>query len=251
MTSRPPLLLALATALAAAAVPIRAAVPARAATPTAVEIVAPAAGATLPAGGRAWVEWRAAPGAVPAFEEWEAFLSLDGGRSWPYRLTPHLDRARARFEVELPPVPAPRALLLLRFGNEREEAELAPPVELALAPARGPLALSAPRLAAAAGEAARPGAAGVVAWVEGARDGRRAVRWQAAAAGFGAAAPALDAAGPEVAACPDDPVPPLAVAMARGAERAPAGSPDFRLAPPPRRAVGVAARLALLSRRNE
>jgi len=244
-THRLPLLLASALALGAAAAP------APAATPAAVEIVSPAAGATLAAGSRALVEWRPAPGATPAFEEWEAFLSLDGGASWPFRLTPHLDRARSRFEVELPPVPAERALLLLRFGDEREEAELAAPVELRLLPARGALAASRPRLAAAPGESARPGGAGVVGWVDGPRDGRRTVRWEARAAGLGAAAAVVAGDLHGVCACPDDPVPQLALAGDRAGARAAVESPAVRSATPPRSPLGATARLALLSRRNE
>jgi hypothetical protein len=241
--------LALATVLATTAVPLAAAAAPLAAG--AVEIVRPAAGATLAAGGRAVVEWRPTGAAAPRFEEWEAFLSVDGGLTWPYRLTPHLDRARTRFEVELPPVPTPRALLLLRFGDEREERELAAPVELRIAAAHGALALDLPRLAAAAGESARPGAPGVIGWVEGRRDGRRAVRWSAAGAGLGAAAPVLAAALPAAAACPDDPLPHVAPGAAPGVTGPSTVSPASPLFPAPVRALGAAERLALLSRRNE
>jgi hypothetical protein len=38
--------------------------------------------------------------------EWEAFLSLDGGRTYPVRITPHLDLSiRRRFHFQVPAFP--------------------------------------------------------------------------------------------------------------------------------------------------
>src|SRR4051795_4705942 len=58
-----------------------------------VRLVSPQAGATLTAGSTVELEW--APLAqltqLKDAEEWEAFLSLDGGRTYPIRITPHLD----------------------------------------------------------------------------------------------------------------------------------------------------------------
>ncbi|MEZ5313855.1 MAG: hypothetical protein R2862_09510 [Thermoanaerobaculia bacterium] len=51
----------------------------------------------------------------------EAFLSLDGGRSWPVRLTPHLGIDRRRIRVRVPDLPTEEARLLFRIGDEREE----------------------------------------------------------------------------------------------------------------------------------
>jgi hypothetical protein len=63
--------------------------------PPPVELAAPAGGATLVAGSTAMIEW--APLArwreLGKVDEWEAFLSLDGGATYPVRLTPHLGLA--------------------------------------------------------------------------------------------------------------------------------------------------------------
>lgn len=48
---------------------------------------APRAGAELAAGSLATVAWDGPPRGA---EEWEAFLSLDGGRTYRLRITPHL-----------------------------------------------------------------------------------------------------------------------------------------------------------------
>src|ERR1700712_2541253 len=89
----------------------------------AVELLAPRAGATLAAGSEAELAWT--PGAgfsrLPDAEEWEAFLSLDGGATYPVRITPHLDQDLRRVRWQVPPIPAADARLLLRFGDEREE----------------------------------------------------------------------------------------------------------------------------------
>src|SRR4051812_18833485 len=58
-----------------------------------VGLVSPSTTAPLAAGSTVELAWNVAPpAAVPAWvDEWEAFLSLDGGRTFPFRLTPHLD----------------------------------------------------------------------------------------------------------------------------------------------------------------
>lgn len=147
--------------------------------PAPVELVAPADGATLVAGSAATIEW--APLArwreLPKVEEWEAFLSLDGGATYPIRLTPHLDEDIRRFRWQVPPLPTRQASLLLRFGDERIETGVLMPQRFTIvAPASGlvsswtSLSLFA-RRAPGAGESARPGEPGVVAWVEGSRRG--------------------------------------------------------------------------------
>jgi len=159
---------------------------AAAVAPGAIEIVSPRPGSELEAGGRAVIEWRIASPAAPDFEEWEAFLSLDGGRSWPVRLTQHLDGALRRVTVDLPAVPTPDARLLLRFGDERDEREmeLAGTLSLVAPASRLTTDLRAlPRLATRSGEAARPGVAGVSEWIEGPRDGSRSSRVRTAESG--------------------------------------------------------------------
>jgi hypothetical protein len=158
-----------------------AAVPAVAATSAAeggappVRLLAPRAGATLAAGSTAELEWT--PDArLSGVEEWEAFLSLDGGATYPVRITPHLDQDLRRVRWQVPPIPTPDARLLLRFGDERREVflELPERFSIAASPA-APLAIDRTflfsTLASARGEPALPGQPGVVAWVEGSRRG--------------------------------------------------------------------------------
>ncbi len=144
-----------------------------------VQLLAPRAGATLAAGSMADLEW--AP--LEAFrrfrkvEEWEAFLSLDGGATWPLRITPHLDQDLRRVRWQVPPVPTKDARILLRFGDEHEETAVELPVRFSIAGIAGtgwPLhedGFALARRAAGPGEPPLPGRPGVTAWVEGSRRG--------------------------------------------------------------------------------
>lgn len=155
-----------------------------------VEILAPPAAVPLTAGSTALLEWAPLPGLtrLPARQEWEAFLSLDGGKSYSIRITPHLDSDLRRTLWEVPALPSPDVRLLLRFGDERRETviELPQRFTIVAAPAASaslpdPLNLlnllnlqsQAPHmvLAPGRGEAARPGDQGVASWVEGSRRG--------------------------------------------------------------------------------
>jgi hypothetical protein len=143
-----------------------------------VELLAPQAAIPLAAGSTAVLEWepRAGLAALPAREEWEAFLSLDGGRTYSIRITPHLDSDLKRTLWEVPGVPAADVRLLLRFGNERRETVIELPQRFTIAATPAPILGSLlPRAAPAPrrGEAARPGDQGVVAWTEGSRRGLR------------------------------------------------------------------------------
>jgi hypothetical protein len=135
-----------------------AALPATALAEPPARLSAPRNGATLEAGSLAVLAWEplSAFEELAQAEEWEAFLSLDGGARYPIRITPHLDRDLRRVLWLVPHTPTSDARLLLRFGDERRETA----VEL---PER--FAISAP------GEPARPGDAGVVLWIEGSRRG--------------------------------------------------------------------------------
>ena len=77
-------------------------------------LLAPAEGDELTTGRDAVIEWEelALP---PHVVEWEAFLSVDGGKTWPLRITPHLDIAIRRFTFRVPDLPTREARLLLRF----------------------------------------------------------------------------------------------------------------------------------------
>lgn len=204
-----------------------------AAGPPAVEVMSPVPGDRLTAGGTVWIEWRSdAPLEQRGIEEWEAFLSLDGGRYFGVRLTPHLDLGIRRFPVVLPGLAAEEARFLLRFGDERIEWEVEVPGTFRLV--AGPLPLRWPALAAGKGEAARPGEPGVALWIEGRRSGADLRVERAAPAGGvrgtaprwsgGAAAP-LAASTPPPAPEPEAP-PRRAVREAvPGAAAAVTGSP--------------------------
>lgn len=140
-----------------------------------VEVISPSPYAPLDAGATVWLEWEATVDleALGA-EEWEAFLSLDGGRYYGARLTPHLDLSIRRFPVELPGLVSDDARLLLRFGDERREWEVEVPGRYRLLP--DPLPARWPALGGRSGEAARPGEAEVALWVEGSRTGRGLTR---------------------------------------------------------------------------
>lgn len=142
-----------------------------------VRLASPVEGERLEAGERAWVEWTVEPGYLSStVTEWEAFLSIDGGRTYPIRLTPHLDIALSGFSFEVPNVPSTKARLLLRFGNEKTERAFAVPTRFEIVANRSnrwvselwgePLARTLER-----GEPARQGDRGVVLWLEGDRRG--------------------------------------------------------------------------------
>src|SRR3954469_8939569 len=141
-----------------------------------IQLVAPQAGALLVAGSTAELEW--APSGsfplLPGVEEWEAFLSLDGGATYPMRITPHLDQDLRRIRFQVPPIPTADARILLRFGDERRETVVELPERFAItaAPVAAPEEMFPLAWTAfAAGEPALPGHAGVVSWVEGSRRG--------------------------------------------------------------------------------
>lgn len=140
-----------------------------------VRLEAPRAGETLRAGDTAELAWEpfARLGALGQAEEWEAFLSFDGGATYPVRITPHLDLALRRVRWQVPAIPTNDARLLLRFGDERHETTVELPQRFAIAEAlwAAPLFGGGARRAALPGEPALPGRPGVVAWVEGSRRG--------------------------------------------------------------------------------
>jgi len=145
---------------------------------TPVRLVSPSAGSTLVAGTTVELEW--APLApfdqVSQVEEWEAFLSLDSGRTYPVRITPHLDQDLRRIRWQVPVLPTAEASILLRFGNERQETAVELPVRFSILAPPAVLSiwestLELARQVAAPGEPAVPGQPGVVSWVEGSRRG--------------------------------------------------------------------------------
>jgi hypothetical protein len=143
----------------------------------AARLVSPSHGTELLAGSEVTLEWTDAglPRLPDTVEEWEAFLSVDGGRTWPLRITPHLDISIRRFAFRVPAFPTRDARLLLRFGDERNEVELEMPQRLSISGDlhrdSWPVVLD---LASQRGERARPddpNDPGTVIWIEGSRDG--------------------------------------------------------------------------------
>ena len=98
-------------------------------------------------------------------EEWEAFLSVDGGRSYPIRVTPHLSIRDRSFTWSVPSLPAASACLRVRFGSGGVESEFALPERFSILPSsRGTLV--APGRSSAVGAAPALGEEGTIAWVE-------------------------------------------------------------------------------------
>ncbi|PYQ61679.1 MAG: hypothetical protein DMF58_04075 [Acidobacteria bacterium] len=98
-------------------------------------------------------------------EEWEAFLSVDGGRYYSVRLTPHLNIAIHSFEVLVPNIDSDDVRLLFRTGNERTESITEVPQRLRI---RAEAQFVVPSSTAAGGpEPARPHEPRVVIWSMG------------------------------------------------------------------------------------
>jgi hypothetical protein len=137
-----------------------------------VELLRPADGEILVGGREATVAWRALR-ELPddGIHEWEAFLSFDGGRYWPVRITPHLDIGLSSFRFEVPPIESDDVRLMLRFGDERRELGYILPHALRSVVPVG-VWTPPPAPASGPGEAAHSGVLGVVLWAEGERDGR-------------------------------------------------------------------------------
>ncbi len=144
-----------------------------------LRITAPRAGATLHGGSFATLQWTA--GTLPPHaEEWEAFLSIDGGKYYAFRITPHLDIDRRGFDFAVPNVDTSNARILIRTGDERRESLFELPERYSIV--RDVRASVLPHvLASARGpESAREGDPAVIAWADGDRAGSR-VTQQAAA----------------------------------------------------------------------
>lgn len=127
-----------------------------------VRLLAPANGARLEGGAPATIEWQTTQ--LPAHVvEWEAFLSVDGGRYYGVRVTPHLDATLQRFAFTVPNIASNDARILLRFGDEHREEELELPLRFSIRATATP-----PPRTRSVDEAGERGAAF---WVTGTRDG--------------------------------------------------------------------------------
>lgn len=145
-----------------------------------VRLTRPVEGATLIPGRTVTIAWEPTGDWLEAsevpIEEWEAFLSVNGGHSYPYRITPHLDADLSTFHFPVPRVISDDVRILIRLGNELREVGFEMPQRFSIAPPGPLLALRQPSVAFAdrssgRGEAARPGERGVRMWVEGTRRG--------------------------------------------------------------------------------
>lgn len=140
-----------------------------------LRVVAPASGATLRGGSFAELRWTSARLPVDA-EEWEAFLSMDGGKYYAFRVTPHLDIKLRSFTFVVPNVDTRNARILIRTGDEVHELHFESRDAFSIV-RDAKAEESLPRvLASARGEAAREGDPGVVAWTDGARNGSGVTR---------------------------------------------------------------------------
>lgn len=140
-----------------------------------LRLVAPAAGATLRGGSFAELRWSAEQ--LPASaEEWEAFLSVDGGKYYAFRITPHLDIDRKRFTFLVPNLDSHQARILIRTGDEVHEAHFETNDSFSITRDPNAEQLVPPLVQFGRGEAARDGDPAVLSWTEGARNGSGVTR---------------------------------------------------------------------------
>jgi hypothetical protein len=136
----------------------------------ALRLLAPADGATLRGGSFAELRWSATQ--LPAAtEEWEAFLSIDGGKYYAFRVTPHLDIDLQRFTFIVPNVDTHDARILIRTGNEVHEAHFETRGSFSIVRDANAEQIVPGLLQLGRGEAARDGDPAVVSWADGARNG--------------------------------------------------------------------------------
>ena len=134
-----------------------------------LRLAAPRAGETLHGGGFATIAW-SADALPPQSEEWEAFLSIDGGKYYAFRITPHLDLDIQRFDFVVPNVDTRNARILIRAGDEKRETLFEIPDRFTIV-RDASAEVQVPQASAARAEAARDGDPAVVAWAEGDRAG--------------------------------------------------------------------------------
>jgi hypothetical protein len=140
-----------------------------------LHLIAPQKGVTLRGGSFATIEWTAAE--LPrGAEEWEAFLSLDGGKYYAFRITPHLDLALKRFSWMVPNAATNDARILIRTGDERHETLVEFPIRFSIAAVPHAELCSGLPPRSSHAEAARDGDPNVIAWVDGDRAGTRATQ---------------------------------------------------------------------------
>ena len=84
-------------------------------------LISPTAGQVLHPGQTFRVEWQNSipnKGGYPSYCEIELWLSLDGGWTWAFQITPSMDPNATFFNWAVPNTPTNSALLDVRFGGE-------------------------------------------------------------------------------------------------------------------------------------
>lgn len=145
-----------------------------------VRLLAPAGGATLRGGSFAELRWTSGR-LPPETEEWEAFLSVDGGKYYAYRVTPHLDIRLQRFTFVVPNVDTREARILIRTGNEVHETHIESRTLFSIVRDSNVEEILPRLFDSGRGESARDGDPGVLSWTDGARNGASLTRHSAAA----------------------------------------------------------------------
>ena len=135
-----------------------------------LRVVAPANGATLRGGSFAELRWTSARPLTGA-EEWEAFLSVDGGKYYAFRVTPHLDIRLRSFTFVVPNVDTRNARILIRTGDEVHELHFESRDSFSIVREANAETLLPRVVESRHGEAARDGDPAVLAWADGTRDG--------------------------------------------------------------------------------
>ena len=135
-----------------------------------LRVVAPANGATLRGGSFAELRWTSAQ-LPPKAEEWEAFLSVDGGEYYAFRVTPHLDIQLRSFTFVVPNVDTNNARILIRTGDEVHELHFESRNSFSIVRDAKAEQVLPRMLPSGRAEAARDGDPAVLAWADGARNG--------------------------------------------------------------------------------
>jgi hypothetical protein len=90
----------------------------------AAKLISPTAGQTLVPGQQVRVEWKTfLPNLDLSWCELELYLSVDGGVTFPFRITPQLDPRATFFYWTVPNAPTTAAVLDIRFGCEANYPE--------------------------------------------------------------------------------------------------------------------------------
>jgi hypothetical protein len=130
-----------------------------------IRVVSPQHGAVLRGGTLATIAWESnAP--LRDAEEWEAFLSFDGGKYYALRITPHLEIGERRVQWFVPNVASRDARILIRYGNERDEHIVELPMRLTIEARPDSAMWPAERRSASEGESARLDGRAVIGWVD-------------------------------------------------------------------------------------